>query len=136
MIWIKIDSNILNSINVKFIMKPHNIYCKYFGTNFEFKNNVLLISCSIPYPFYDYDSKYDYYELNNKLNKILIYSIEYNDLKNDFDIGNINFKLNNIINPTFYDRYFGSDMDLINDYVFIAGTGKIYQYSKNNTSKH
>ena len=108
------------------IKPPTDIKCKYFGSNIKFLNNILIISCSIPYPFYNYDT-------NNYEPIIIVYSIKYNkDIKYlEYNLKQLIIQDKNNKNNDNYDIYFGTNYDFDENNIFIAGTNKIYEYPMN-----
>lgn len=124
------EINLHYSNSYDYILNPteHNIDCKYFGKNIKILNNILILSCSIPYPF---DKSYleDLEDLENFNPKIIIYSISHNIKFNTIQLNPIK-----IISPNKKDIYFGGNFDFDQTYLFVSGTNKIYQYQINDTN--
>ena len=104
------------------IQPPKNINCKYFGTNIKILNGMLITSCSVPYPFYNFN-------IDNFEPKLITYLIKFDKTTNKIELN-----LVQIIIPTESDIYFGTNFDYNTLNLFVSGTNKIYHYKINNGS--
>lgn len=93
--------------------------CRFFGSNIKILNDKLIISCSIPYPFYNFDT-------SNFKPKLIIYKIRYDKIED-----NLEYNINQIITINENDIYFGTNFDFDLENLFVSGTNKIYQYKIN-----